>query len=321
MISSISSQSYSSYSIQKSYQAKETSLDKVSTSTYTNSTSFGFKTDDKGFIEPKLNEMAGIPTFIKIHTKTFDQITKYAHNTKSGLNPVQGLSKIWNFFSSAMGDSVSLNTNKTLNAEDWHKIPTDIAYDGTMFGNVIKRYYSYQEAKEITDLGQIYSQSNNTMIPGHMIFLNKNMDGLKGWYEASTGVKYDEQIPKDKVSVGTLFASLINREFMFRPDGIAKEVQNYYNFLKSGKSLEEYLKDTFGNDHIKGLKTRFSQHANNPKLARNLFDILLKELDKGSKNFYAQNIDFIQNHDMSDFKKFDNFKLDLKAGNILNLDV
>lgn len=351
MISSLSSQSYiSTYSVLQTSALTQTTQtsDLVSTEdsdSYTNSTIYGFKADDNGFMDPKLNKMAGVPTSVKIHTKTLEDLTAYAKNTNSGFDTVQALSKAWSFFTDLVGNSVDTSGNTYLSSDDVANTPHTYTYDGTIFGKVLSTTNLNSESSKIWERAQVEGYSQGKLNVGQSTFygwnvwdgryedVNKSHEETKAEhtqkrveyinkiYRQTTGV-LDKSVPENMTSLGELFGVFAQEEISLYPNGRAQEVQNYYDFLKSGDSLETYLDKTFGDGYVDGLRQDFINNSEvHDGREGEMFDYFLRELNELNKKYYEQNKNHIDNHKLDDFKNFDNLTLDIEQGDILNFNI
>lgn len=344
MISSVSTQSYlTTYNISKTTQTAESTQASNQTS-FTNPTAYGFNTDDNGFIDPKLNKLAGIPTSVKLHAKTLEQITTYAKNTKSDFNTVQALSKSWNFFENLVGN-IDTSGKSYLTLDDIAQTPSMYTYDGTIFGKILSTAHTSSEESELIDRARVEGFSNGKLSIGESYFygwskwdsshedINQKHEERKDTHIAKQ-ISYinkiykkyssttDESIPEGKTSIGHLFGTFVHVETSNFPNGRAKEVQNYYDFLKSDDKFETYLDKTFGDGYVKKMREDYINSAQIDKdQAGAMFDYLLKEINDLNARYYNENKNYINNHKVDDFKTFDNLKLDIKQGNILDFDV
>lgn len=102
-------------------------------SKYTVSTKYGFKADENGFLDPLFNELAGIPSNVKINVKTVDMTVNYAKNEKMNLDPISAMSKAWSFFST-LNSGTNLGNGK-LSVSQLASMPESaLSSNGTIFG-------------------------------------------------------------------------------------------------------------------------------------------------------------------------------------------
>ncbi len=326
MISSVSSSSYV-YNTQQSFNITKAQYhEQISTH---NDITAKITIDKDGFYSQELNDLAGVSSNIKIHKTTLDQLTTYAKNTKSNLNPIQALSKAWNFFKDLVGDNIDPDKPNMLDFNDISKMPASYCSDGTIFGALTYKSYTLEQTLELNKLDGISSLSKGKLDIGRTNLLHSGMktevelkyfiEGTSQEFKEMTGVKYNKNTPKGKMDLGVLFASFIHHEVESNPNGKVKEVKNYYEFLKSGKSLEEYLNETFGDNYSSKIKKDFIKRSTTPSdVSGKAFDMLLSTIEKSSQKFFSLNESFIKNHKEDDFTKISN-NFNFKVGDFLSL--
>lgn len=78
---------------------------------------------------------------------------------------------------------------------------------------------------------------------------------------------------------------------------------------------------TFDDGYVNKMREDYINSAKVDKdQAGAMFDYLLKEINDLNARYYNENKTYINNHKIDDFKTFDNSKLDIKQGNILDFD-
>lgn len=261
-------------------------------STYSNPTSFGFNANEQGFISPTLNKLAKIPSDVKIHKKTLEQIANYSKNTNSNLNPIEAISKAWNFFSKISKQSKSYTS------------------DGTILGNLTSQYTANKTKQMLHHDDTIKTYSKNQLSTGLSIIDSLT---IKEKYQRLIGKNADKNVSKESKSFGIF----IDDEYKKNPHGKSKEVKNYHEFLKSQKSFEDYIIKNFGNDYMGELKKFFVENSTISKVfAGKLFDEIFTQTDELNQDFYSQNKNLIHNKPTTNKPQ-----MDFELGQILNLNI
>ncbi|WP_172198575.1 hypothetical protein [Campylobacter sp. RM16188] len=303
-----------------------------SSSIYTNFTKFGFKADDKGFLEPDFNQAAGIPKAVKIHVKTLEQISQYANKTNSGYSPVEAISKAWNFFSKLVRNPDYLSGEKLLGIADLKTMPMSYNSTGSILGDLIDVQYTPEEhllackENDITGLTQGELDNGYTAV---------NFAGLPSYSDSNTDLRSIKKIkddnkttmgdafgdePSHQVSIAQMFAHFIRTDtFEWDYDGNrTQRVKAYYDFLKSGKSIQDFL----GADRLANLRAEYTKEVSleNMDLANKMFDELLESLNKSNREFYQKHQALIDNYDFT--KTFEKkAKVEFPIGRSLNLNI
>lgn len=273
---------------------------------YVNATDYGFKADDRGFLDPILNEIIGIPADMKIHISTMDRMSQYVKKTKSGLNTLEGLSKAWDSFKGLVGDVIDTTSEQFIQENTLKNLPAEyIATDGTIFENV-KKWYDFDKQP---DEQFLLNSSNGMFSTGRTTFLlnaalcgpgyakcereNFNTDVVKG----IPSLDFYEDLPDDQISLSQMFNAFIMYEnFAYDScyiNGRTEPVKNYYKYLKSGKSMEEAI----GKERMKELKSQWLDGIKADRIAMEykIFDDLFKALEEGNKEYYIHNKSEIDN--------------------------
>lgn len=92
-------------------------------SSFTTPTSYGFKADENGFMDPNLNEVLGLPQDIKIHISTMQSMEEYANKTDSGLSVFDAMSKAWNTFKGLVSGVIDSSQEQFVGAQTLAKLP------------------------------------------------------------------------------------------------------------------------------------------------------------------------------------------------------
>ena len=304
--------------------AKETGL-----SAYMNFTKFGFKADDKGFLEPSLNEAAGIPKNVKIHVKTLEQISEYANKTNSGYSPVEAISKAWNFFSKLVRNPDYLSGERLLGKDDLKTMPMSYNSTGSILGDLIDVQYTPEEhllackENDITGLTQGELDNGYTAVNFSGLARNYSND----YFDSAKKIKDDNKTtmgdafgdePSRQVSIAQMFAHFIRTDtFEWDYDGNrTQRVKAYYDFLKSGKSIQDFL----GANRLEKLRAEFLKDTKPElmELGGKLFDELLEEINKSNREFYQKHQALVDNYDFT--KTFEKkAKVEFPIGRKLNL--
>lgn len=293
------SNSYASYNTNKiikdikesNFESNLNSISNVK-SAYDTPTKYGFNVDSKGFFGADFNKAAGIPQNVKIHIKTMEQVDTYAKNTNSNFDSLQAINKIWNFFTNITGNIVE--TNEFLDGDQIDNLPKGyISFDGTLFGR------SKGISRRESDQGMTFdSLTDGKLNAGTFPFINSisgSKEDIHNVREAltgqwGTGTTFYDNPPVDKLSVGEMFAFFMTHEPNFYPNGRAESVKNYYDFLKSGKSLEQYMSQSDPDFRTRKIAAYTGTDIDT---AGRAFDELLKILDEYSKKFYDLHKRFI----------------------------
>lgn len=177
-------------------------------------------------------------------------------------------------------------------------------------------------------MGRISAASNYTMdigdinnVGGHFYGTSSGVENIKEHYKEDLGFNLESN--SDEVTTGEIFHMFIKSEATTSQLSVdaglptrSELVQNYYNFLKSGSSLSDYLNGKFGADYLKDAALQF---ANGADKAGELFDEFLKSIDQVNKEYYQANKSFIDNYNANNITN--EAKLDFPAGKIVNLGV
>ncbi|QKU36232.1 hypothetical protein [Campylobacter sp. RM16192] len=302
-----------------------------SSSIYTNFTKFGFKADDKGFLEPDFNQAAGIPKAVKIHVKTLEQISQYANKTNSGYSPVEAMSKAWNFFSKLVRNQEYLSGERLLGKDDLKTMPISYNSTGSILGDLISVQYGLDESIAASQANQISPMTNDELDNGYTAV---NFSGLarnysNEYFDSAKKIKDDNKTtmgdafgdePSHQVSIAQMFAHFIRTDtFEWDYDGNrTQRVKAYYDFLKSGKSIQDFL----GADRLANLRAEYTKEVSLEKmdLANKMFDEFLESLNKLNREFYQKHQALIDNYDFT--KTFEKkAKVEFPIGRSLNLNI
>lgn len=167
------SNSYASYNTNKIIKDikesnLESNLNSISNvkSVYDTPTKYGFNVDSKGFFGADFNKAAGIPQNVKIHIKTMDMAVDYASNEKTGLEPIEAISRAWKFFKAYTNNAIDLSGDTNITQEQMLSMPAGYSHDGSIFGNLVKIYQTRNDTREQNDLLQIENLSDGSMKTG-----------------------------------------------------------------------------------------------------------------------------------------------------------
>lgn len=277
-----------------------TSTDKVSSASSVNatvSTKWGFKVDENGFFGTDFNKAAGIPSNVKINQTQLEMAETYTKAIGSSDDPVTALGKIWSFFSKVAGNS--LDSDGSMTESQILKMPKSFQSDGSLFDNPVSVQKTASEAQELDQIsGKIQGLTNTNpdvldkeafdtgqrsfFGAGYSGSLPDFQSGIKDLYQNYVAPVDPASSMENEISVSELFGVFCMQEMPASADR-HENIQNYYNFLKSGKSFQSYLTDEFGADYVKNLADGMNTHYKDP----NMFDTLMKEIDRHMKDDYA----------------------------------
>ncbi|MDD2448084.1 MAG: hypothetical protein PHS42_00340 [Sulfurimonas sp.] len=302
-IASVTSSSlYSASIVKKRSETSEISTDAISLSAVSSdsatiSTKWGFKVDENGFFSTDFNKAAGIPDNIKIHKNQMAMTETYTKAIGSNDDPVTALGKVWSFFSKVAGNTLDIDGSMTV--DQIKNMPYSFQSNGSLLDNPISIQRTETEAYEVSQIsGKIQGLTNtNPDILDKDAFDTGQRGFFGGGYagsdpDALTGYKnlYKDFVAsvvpssefENEISVSELFG-LFSMQEMDVSAETHENIQNYYNFLKSGQDFQSYLTDKFGADYVTNLADGMNIHFDDP----DMFDTLMKEIDRHTKENYS----------------------------------
>lgn len=261
------------------------------------STKWGFKVDENGFFGSDFNNAAGIPENVKIHQNQLKMAETYTKAIGSSDDPVKALGKVWSFFSKVAGSA--LDSDGSMTEAQILKMPKSFQSDGSFLDNPVSVQKTTAEAEKLSQIsGKIQGLTNtnpdildkDALDTGQRSFFGAGYSGSLPDYQSEIKELYQNYVaPVDpastvdnEISVSELFGVFCWSEMPVSAE-MHDNIQNYYEFLKSGKDFQSYLTDEFGTGYVKNLADGMNKHFDNP----DMFDTLMKEIDRHMKNDYA----------------------------------
>lgn len=261
------------------------------------STKWGFKVDENGFFGTNFNKVAGIPVNVKIHQNQLEMAETYTKAIASSDDPVSALGKVWSFFSKVAGNA--LDPDGSMTETQILKMPVSFQSNGSLLENPVSIQNTEAESQELSQIsGKIQGLTNtnpdvldkNAFDTGQRSFFGAGYAGslpdfhsaIKDMYQNFVAPVDPSSNVENEISLSELFGVFCMQEMPSSID-THENIQNYYNFLNSGKDFKSYLTDEFGADYVKNLAGGMNTHFKDP----DMFDTLMKEIDRHMKDDYA----------------------------------
>lgn len=299
-VSSISQSSlYSASIVKKNLETSSdaTVISAASSVSTTISTKWGFKVDENGFFSTDFNKAAGIPVNVKIHQNQLEMAETYTKAIGSNDDPVKALGKVWSFFSKVAGNTLDIDGSMT--ETQILKMPKSFQSNGSLLDNPVSVQKTEAESKELSQIsGKIQGLTNtnpnvldkDAFDTGQRGFFGGGYAGslpdfhsaIKDMYQNFVAPVGPASNIENEISVSELFGVFCMQEMPSSSD-VHENIQNYYNFLKSGQNFQSYLTDKFGANYVKNLADGIAKTFNDP----DMFDTLMKEIDRHMKDDYA----------------------------------
>ena len=223
----------------------------------------------------------------------------YAGNEKIGLESIEAISRAWKFFKAYTNNTIDLSGDTNITQEQMLSMPAGYSHDGSIFGNLVKIYQTRNDTREQNDLLQIENLSDGSMKTGFSYAFGVSLptdiekgsldiihNEKRGYIEV-VGLTQNNDL--DTTTIGELFHDLIYHEATtseaHKKSGslsVTQRVKNYYDFLKSGKSLEQYMSQSDPDFRTRKIAAYTGTDIDT---AGRAFDELLKILDEYSKKF------------------------------------
>ena len=285
-------------------------VDEINEARFMQASKYGFKADENGFIEPAFNQKANIPSGIKIHTKTIDQINTHAKAINSNLDATGAMGKAWQNFAKFVNNDELLNA-KSVSFNDLKNMPYSFSTDGSILGSIT----SVQSTKEQFDdmlaaaIVSEYSAGKLDIGVGGINFfamakdeLNAKEANLLGDYLNESGVdneinasankligaSFDENLPNGHTSISAMFALFVNDQSEFAPNGTKEQVSAFNDLMSKGGNLKQFMADEVGQNGVVGMLATFANGASLNQGIIDSFNSLLDSVNDASKAFYAK---------------------------------
>jgi hypothetical protein len=261
------------------------------------STKWGFKVDENGFFGADFNKTAGIPVNVKIHQNQLEMAETYTKAIGSSDDPISALGKVWSFFSKVAGNS--LDSDGSMTETQILKMPKSFQSNGSLLDNPVSVQNTAAEADELSQIsGKIQGLTNtnpdvldkNALDTGQRTFFGVGYAGSLPDFQSEIKELYQNYVAPvnpassvdNEISISELFGVFCWSELPVSAE-MHDNIQNYYEFLKSGKDFQSYLTNEFGADYVKNLADGMNAHYKDP----DMFDTLMKEIDRHMKDDYA----------------------------------
>lgn len=292
---SMTKSSDSSTIVSASTDTSNTSI--ISSIGATISTKWGFKVDENGFFGTDFNKTAGIPVNVKIHQNQLEMAETYTKAIGSSDDPISALGKVWSFFSKVAGNS--LDSDGSMTETQILKMPKSFQSNGSLLDNPVSVQNTAAEADELSQIsGKIQGLTNtnpdvldkNALDTGQRTFFGAGYAGSLPDFQSEIKELYQNYVAPvnpassvdNEISISELFGVFCWSELPVSAE-MHDNIQNYYEFLKSGKDFQSYLTNEFGADYVKNLADGMNAHYKDP----DMFDTLMKEIDRHMKDDYA----------------------------------
>ncbi len=284
-----------------------------STSTNMNITNSSYAIDNDGFFGRDFNQAVGIPDTIKIHQSMFVQAEAYAQAQGEDSDPMKVISKVWTLFKTISGNTLDPNQDGYISQLEINAMPKSYISKGSLMDGIVSVQNTMDAMNSASKAAsKVSTASDGALDSGFRGFMafgaysridtdpNIALFGHRESFETYSGIAYDKDLPKDKITVGELFDSFFYQKVDAETagyisansggDAVGTNVaatKEYYKFLQSGQDMQTYLTDTKGKDYLQELKTRLSTIKNgqvDPELAKLFFS----ELDQEQKELLSQ---------------------------------
>lgn len=260
---SVTKSSDSSTIVSASTDTSNTSI--ISSIGATISTKWGFKVDENGFFGTDFNKTAGIPVNVKIHQNQLEMAETYTKAIGSSDGPISALGKVWSFFSKVAGNS--LDSDGSMTETQILKMPKSFQSNGSLLDNPVSVQNTAAEADELSQIsGKIQGLTNtnpdvldkNALDTGQRTFFGAGYAGSLPDFQSEIKELYQNYVAPvnpassvdNEISISELFGVFCWSELPVSAE-MHDNIQNYYEFLKSGKDFQSYLTNEFGADYVK----------------------------------------------------------------------